>query len=223
MNPMRFRDLIRAAENKYNRLLAILIVIYLFSPFLVDWSIGNLIVFFVFLGALIVVIYQIQGSKRMISLYLGLSLTGFLMRVLTYLPLTPLDFTRSFDFLSTLVFLTFLTLSIWIILQELIIAKHVTADLIKGGICIYFLIGFLWVGIYSVVYSLDANSFDAASATIRRADLAHFSFTTLTTVGYGDIAPVSNIARVLANLEGMAGVMYPTTFIARLVSSYSNR
>ncbi|MEM6521441.1 MAG: ion channel, partial [Cyanobacteria bacterium P01_C01_bin.70] len=48
----------------------------------------------------------------------------------------------------------------------------------------------------------------------------HFSFTTLTTLGYGDIIPVSEVALVLANLEAIIGQIYPAVFIAVLVGGY---
>lgn len=220
---MRFHDLVRAAENKYNRLLTLLIVIYLFSPFLVDLPIGNLIIFLGFFGAIIVVVYQIQRSRKTLRLQIGLICFALLMQVLSYLPSTSVHFDRLFDFVSAIIFLAFFALSIYLILQELMLAEQVTADIIKGGICVYFLFGFLWVTMYNIVYSIDTNAFNAVSTTVSRSDLTHFSFTTLTTVGYGDIAPASEVARVLANLEGMVGVMYPTVFIARLVGLYSSR
>lgn len=220
---MRLRSLVRAAENKYNRLLATLILIYLFSPFLLNWSIGDLIVFFVFLGAILVVIYQIQRNKWTIWIYISLAVSALIMRLLTYSTLTPLNFTRFFEVFSTFILLAFLSLSIYLILRELTIAEQITADIIKGGICVYFLVGFCWAALYGIIYIFDIQSFNVISPSTSRADLTHFSFTTLTTVGYGDIAPVSDVARVFANLEGMVGVMYPAIFIARLVSLYSNR
>jgi len=50
----------------------------------------------------------------------------------------------------------------------------------------------------------------------------YFSFITLTTVGYGDITPVSRAARWLASMEAMTGSLYVAVLIARLVSLYSN-
>ena len=49
----------------------------------------------------------------------------------------------------------------------------------------------------------------------------YFSYITLTTVGYGDIAPVSNVARMLAITESMSGTLFVGVLIARLVSLYS--
>jgi hypothetical protein len=220
---MRLRDLIRAVENKYNRLLTILILLYLSYPFLTGWSIGNIIVLFFFLGGIIVLVYQIQHSKRTLRFYVGLVFLALLLQILSYLPSSSLDFNRFSEILSTFILLAFLALSIYLILWELTLTEQVTGDTVKGGICVYFLFGFLWMAMYDIVHSFDASAFNAASTSLSRADLMHFSFTTLTTVGYGDISPASEIARVLANLEGMVGVMYPTIFIARLVGLYSNR
>ncbi|MCU0526053.1 MAG: potassium channel family protein [Elainella sp. Prado103] len=218
---MRLPELIRAVENKYNRFLTFLIVIYLFSPFLEDRSIGSAIIFLLFLGSVIIVVYQIQHSKRTLKLHVGLVVLALSFRILSFVPSIPIIFSRTFDVFSTLILLAFLMLSSYLIQWELTITEQVTADLVKGGICIYFLIGFFWAALYGIVYSFDPNAFNAASVPLTRADLTHFSFTTLTTVGYGDISPASEIARVLANLEGMVGVMYPAVFIARLVSLHS--
>jgi Ion channel len=50
------------------------------------------------------------------------------------------------------------------------------------------------------------------------AAMVYFSFTTLTTLGYGDIVPLHPYARGLANIEAMIGQLYPAILIARLVS-----
>ncbi|HEY9661914.1 MAG TPA: potassium channel family protein [Allocoleopsis sp.] len=220
---MWFHNLIQAVENKYNRLLMILIGIYLSSPFLVDQSIGNLIVFLGFLGAIIIVVYQIQCSRKTFRLQASLVGLALLLKVLSYVSYPPLHFDRLFAIVSNIILLVFLVFSVYWILRELTLTDQVTEDIVKGGICVYFLFGFLWAGVYELVYTFDPHSFHAVSLPLTRGDLTHFSFTTLTTVGYGDISPVSKIARVLANLEGMVGVMYPTVFIARLVSLHSTR
>ena len=56
--------------------------------------------------------------------------------------------------------------------------------------------------------------------TLTRSALLYFSFTTLTTTGYGDITAVNSIVRMWAILEGIVGTMYNATVIARLVSLY---
>jgi hypothetical protein len=55
------------------------------------------------------------------------------------------------------------------------------------------------------------------------ATLLYFSFTTLTTLGYGDIVPVSPSARLLTSFEAVAGQLYVAIFIARLVSLHASQ
>ena len=100
--------------------------------------------------------------------------------------------------------------------------KKVNGDTIKGGIAVFFLIGTVWSLLYNIVYFLDANAFSKSIEAINLFDsMFYFSFTTLTTLGYGDITPVSDLARTLANLEAITGMMYPSIFIARLVGLYT--
>jgi uncharacterized membrane protein YhdT len=220
---MKFRQLMRATEDKYNRLLTSLISLYLISPFLVDRPIGDLIVFFFFSLSLIIVVYQIDRSEFALRFNIGLFVIIFLLRA--FRTTTPFysDFSRWFDLASTLIFLAFISLCVYSILRELIPTERVTSDIIRGGICIYFLLGFFWAATYNIVQIFDSDSFTSAAKTTTRADLIHFSFTTLTTIGYGDISPLSKVARVLANLEGIVGVLYPAIFIARLVGLQNGR
>jgi Ion channel len=220
---MKLRQLIRATENKYNRLLTIIILLYLVSPFLVDRKLGDLIVVFVFSLSLVLIVYQINRSKLALRFNLGLVFLGLLFKSFSSLALINPRVWRWLELSSKLIFLAFICLSVYSILRELIPAERVTSDIIKGGICVYFLFGFSWAVLYDIVHLFNVNSFNPVSADTTRADLLHFSFSTLTTVGYGDISPASEMARVLANLEGIVGVMYPAVFIARLVGLQSNR
>jgi ion channel len=65
------------------------------------------------------------------------------------------------------------------------------------------------------------NTPSGTKQTMAGFDAFYFSFITLSTVGYGDITPVSRIARWLAAMEAMTGLLYVTVLIARLVSLYS--
>jgi hypothetical protein len=94
----------------------------------------------------------------------------------------------------------------------------VTRDTIMGAICVYLLMGWAWSFMYRTVMLLDpgALTFPEASAE-RGTDLLYFSFVTLTTLGYGDVLPVSVAARSLAWLEAVAGQLFVAVTIAHLV------
>ena len=92
-------------------------------------------------------------------------------------------------------------------------------DRIFGAIVLYLLIGLVWAFGYAVVDLFSPQSFAGRSnANPNPADWIYFSFVTLTTVGYGDITPVSRIVRSLSTLEALVGQLYPAVIIARLVS-----
>ena len=83
------------------------------------------------------------------------------------------------------------------------------------------MIGFVWALLYGIVNTLDTNAFSQPliqhNSYLRSI---HFSFTTLTTLGYGDIVPLSEVAQVLTNLEAIVGQMYPSVLIAILIGGY---
>ena len=101
-------------------------------------------------------------------------------------------------------------------------SKKVTGDTVKGGISIYLMIGILWYMFYELILLIDVDAFSIQIENLETYKLVYFSYTTLTTLGYGDISPLNKLAMALANLEAIIGQMYPAIFIARLVTLYDN-
>ena len=97
--------------------------------------------------------------------------------------------------------------------------ESVSSDTIKGGISIYILLGFFWAVLYMIMLMLDPDALTNISSTEGTAgfECYYFSFTTLTTLGYGDIVPVAKYARVLATLEAVAGPVYLAIFVAQVI------
>jgi voltage-gated potassium channel len=92
---------------------------------------------------------------------------------------------------------------------------------------LYLLMGMSWSTIFRIMETAApgsfVNNFQVRSAAVRSSDLLYFSLATLTTAGYGDILPVSPLARICAALEAVTGVLYTTILIARLVSAASEK
>jgi hypothetical protein len=95
---------------------------------------------------------------------------------------------------------------------------------IYGAIAVYLVLGILWGEIYILLYLMDPAAFYFDPATQSGeppiSELVYFSFTTLTTLGVGDIVPVSPVARSMATLEALVGQIYPAVLLARLVTLY---
>jgi voltage-gated potassium channel Kch len=93
---------------------------------------------------------------------------------------------------------------------------------IQGAIAVYLMLAYIWARAYKIVALGDPGAFNISTASLSPQSLSHrltyFSVVTLTTVGYGDIVPVSPVARALATLEALTGQLFPTVTLARLVS-----
>jgi hypothetical protein len=105
-------------------------------------------------------------------------------------------------------------------------APSVNAEVLCASISAYLMLGLIWTMAYWLVDQLTpggAFSFNtnAGRQSMNGFNAFYFSFITLSTVGYGDITPLSRIARWLAALEAMTGLLYVAVLIARLVSLYS--
>lgn len=96
---------------------------------------------------------------------------------------------------------------------------RITVHRIMGGVSAYLLLGMIWAAAYDLLEILRPGAF---AGPVNAVDGArawfYFSFTTLTTTGYGDVVPVHPIARSLATLESVAGSLFLTILLARLVS-----
>lgn len=94
---------------------------------------------------------------------------------------------------------------------------------IVGAVSIYLVLGLIWAFVYSMLETIQPGSFKFARQEIDDAQMnlvgefIYFSIVTLTTLGYGDIAPLSRPARMSATLEAVTGQLYVAIVIARLV------
>lgn len=89
------------------------------------------------------------------------------------------------------------------------------------AISVYLLLGMVWAALYCAMDAFHPGSIQMGGhATDHQSELLYFSLITLSTIGYGDVVPVSGEARMLAALEGVTGVLYIAITVAILVSSY---
>jgi len=119
--------------------------------------------------------------------------------------------------------LTIFLLSILVVmvLWQIFREGPITRQRVQGSVVIYLLLGLIWAEAFTMAALLDPTSFTVNLGTERSEVLArmtYYSFVTLTTVGYGDISPVTLVTRPLANVEGLIGTLFPAILIARLVS-----
>jgi len=114
--------------------------------------------------------------------------------------------------------------TLWITLAHVLRPGPVDLDRLTGALCGYLLTALLWAFLYVVVEELQPGSFRIdGAAPSADATLLYFSLVTITTLGYGDVAPVLPVARSLAVLEAVVGVGFIATLVSRLVGSWQPR
>ena len=104
-------------------------------------------------------------------------------------------------------------------------AGRVTLDSILASAVAYQLIGFFFAQVYTMMMLLDPTSLHlpgntASSGEVAQIEMIYFSFVTLATLGYGDIVPVTSLARSVAIIEAMVGQFYVAVVVAVLVSAF---
>ena len=108
------------------------------------------------------------------------------------------------------------------IMRHVLNRTKVTTDKICGAISAYFLIGIIWALVYGLFYVIDPNSFSIPDRLLTEQAWGlwtlYFSFVSLTTLGYGDITPLTPAAQTYAYLEAACGQIFLTVLIARLVA-----
>ena len=197
------------------RFLFLLISILLFfviRPFLTE-RVGiaylmEIFLLLIFLSA----VYAIRQKKSVFILALFLVLVMEILQLYSYLKGIP-----SLDMLSNILGGLLLAYTAAIILFHLFREDRITGDMIMGAICAYFLMGLVWAFAYSTLELFQPGSFQMPQGTVNQATFAYYSYVTLTTLGYGEITPISAPARSFAILEAMIGQLYLAVLIARLV------
>jgi voltage-gated potassium channel len=129
--------------------------------------------------------------------------------------------------IQTVAAMVFLAYIIAHLLRFILRTPRVTGEVLCSAAATYLLLAMLWAFAYTLIARMnpDAFAFNVKidpHPTMARFQALYFSFCTLTTVGYGDIAPVSNLARTLAMAESTTGMFFATILIARLVALYSS-
>ena len=117
----------------------------------------------------------------------------------------------------------FVGTAVWAISKQIVVGNEISANRVIGAISLYLLLAVFWAIAYALLELLSSGSFNGLSKPLNQgwsSDWLYFSFVTMTTLGYGDITPVSATARTLAYMQAVFGQFYIAILVAGLVSAY---
>jgi len=204
------------------QLLIALGLFFISAPFVEEIKDGDLIVSVLFSLVLLAGVLAVADSKYVFVIALVLAIPAIAGRWINHF--RPDLLPPAFFLVAGLFLIAFVVARL---LRFVLRAPSVTVQVLCASISAYLMLGLMWTMAYWLVDQLTpggAFSFNTNAGTRSMNGFTgfYFSFITLSTVGYGDITPVSRIARWLAAMEAMTGLLYVAVLIARLVSLYSS-
>jgi hypothetical protein len=208
--------------SRYAFLFPALVLLLMANPFLKDDDFGRICTELSFVTVLLGSLVAIRQNRAV-----------FFTAVLFTLPivLSPewglFEHARITEIATLVCFIVVVCICASAITVDVYRAKTVTLGTLLGACSVYLLLGILFSLIYNLVDVLDPLAFNFAgehpAATGERSQLLYFSYVTLTTLGYGDVTPLSEGARMLTALQAVLGQLFVAIMVARLVALQTAR
>jgi len=208
-------------KNNFSYLLAALLIFLIGVPVAIDLHLfsAEIIRAIGFSALLSIGLWSLLRSGRYFSAAIAFAIIGIALNILfAYYS------QNVFLFGSTLAVLAFLFQATVTAMREIAIGNSISVNRIIGAICVYLMLGVIWALCYALLEAMVPGSFkgltEQAASSSWNPDWLYFSFVTLTTLGYGDISPLTYSARALSYFEAIVGQFYLAVLVAGLVGVY---
>jgi len=209
-------------EIRFSILLASLIIAVVLAPLLESTRLGDLIQLGCLTLVFIAAVFIHAHHRTRLSLFAAAATASLGLHWWSFF--FPGDNVAILRFVTSFVFLGFTAA---LLLKSIVSRDEVSPNAILGSICVYLLLGLMWALGYSALTFVEAYPFDfpeafsgaAANPSPSFATLLYFSFVTMSTLGYGDITPQTDLARTLTWTQSVTGQFYLAVLVARLVSA----
>ena len=197
------------------RLFVVLMSVYAVGAFIGSEGIGIHLIKVLLLISLFFGVKKITRSQRALRITMSIFVIGYVGETLATVvfgrEVIVWQYWTSLIFFGTV--LAFLILAV-------VKAERVDTDTVFAASDVFMLMGFVWAFAFMLVYAVDPTAFSLGPDDLNNVGsaLLHYSFTTLTTVGYGSISPMSKTARMLSDIEAVVAQLYLAVVVARLIS-----
>ncbi len=204
----------RGSGDRFGLLLLILVASYLISAFTTGVLV-NIIQIVLFVGVAALALRGEGLRKRTAELAIIVAVGGSAAAII--LALTNAEACAGVANIWTALILLF---SVALIVRRVLVQPDVTLQSIFGAISAYMIIGLMFAAVYGAMYRFGGDTFFAQRAAGNSKTFQYFSFTTLTTLGYGDYTAAASGGQAVAVVEAMVGQVFLATLVARLVAAF---
>jgi hypothetical protein len=208
--------------GRYGSLLLVLLILLLLQP-TVETLVGKILLEVMFIAALFAGLRAIEIKRSLLAFEVVLLLISLVLGMAGSMLGNETLFFLGVAGRALFMFLVALT-----ILFDLFRARKVSSDTLAGAVCVYLLLAFISAYCFILIEFILPGSFSFTQGAARMQlwvsrefyPFFYFSMVTMTTVGYGDMSPVTTMARTFATLEALTGQVYLTILVARLVGMH---
>jgi len=207
------------SNGRFRFLFASLMILVAVMPFLRAGALGGALLQVLFTLLLFSGLYAVSDGKRALAVA-----AVFAGPALVLAWAGRFTANTAVDGIEALLLAGFLVFTATQILKYIVRARRVTAELIFGAVSVYLMMGVGGALLFAVLdlwspgsLRMPSSAGSAVDDATRFSAVAYYSFVTLTTLGYGDITPVSRLARSLSTMEAVMGQLYLAVLVARVV------
>lgn len=216
---IRFRNRRNLPMGKFALLLTVLVFTIVTYPFIDEYQWLSSIIAVIGFLTILAALWAVSDSKLAFTLTALLAAPAFGINLLN-----SLADSDNYAYVAVPMAFAFYMMVNIKILRTVVTADEVNWDILCGAISVYLLLGMNWTLIYTFLDLLNPETFKihtsyaSDQAVIGNRDFFYFSFVTLTTLGYGDIVPITTPGRVFAVLEAITGQLYVAVIIGKIIS-----
>jgi voltage-gated potassium channel len=209
------------SNNNFSYLLVALLIFLIGVPIAIDLHLfpDEIIRAISFSALLAIGLWSLRSSGRAFSAAIAFVIIGIVLNMLFVFYKQHI-----FHISSTIALLAFLFLGTGTAMKQIAAGDNISANRIIGAVCVYLMLGIIWALSYGLMEVMIPGSFggltESAQSSSSSHDWVYFSFVTLTTLGYGDVLPLTYFARTLAYFETIVGQFYLAVLVAGLVGAY---
>ena len=204
------------APGRYGALLLLLITGYLLSAFITARWIESLQVV-LFTVAMVLALRSSSVSRRAVRLLLVVAIIG--VPVFFAISLSKATGDAGTGVANVWTGLVLLV-AVVMIVRRVLTFGTVTLQSIFGAFSAYMIVGLMFASFFAAIYHFSGDHFFANNQKGNTQTFQYFSFTTLTTLGYGDFTALENSGRAVAVMEALTGQVFLATLVARLVAAF---